>query len=270
MSDNYCELDNDLRTENDSIKNQIRNISISEMVKIFKDNKSEMEIDENSLNVPEGKNNEITSTSSQKESKKMFILSDCTNDTTIIRNKKRGRYTNSENEQKKLHDKFSLDNIKRKIQVHYQSFIINFINDILKSNGFKEQFLKLDYGFKKVINKQHIDNLKSKNIGEIVSNKISSKYKKEKNENSNLYKNFNKFEALGKIFDMNYLTFFRIYYMKKEKTIDLRKFGIEKEIILSKKTETYNELLEKQKNNKEYIKKIDECLKLNYLMEICI
>ena len=63
-------------------------------------------------------------------------------------------------------------------------------------------------------------------------------------------------EFFGAIFVLNYMTVFRIFYMKKEKTIDLRIFGIEKEINLSKKTETYYELLEKEKskeNNEKYI-----------------
>ena len=52
--------------------------------------------------------------------------------------------------------------------------------------------------------------------------------------------------------------------MKNEKTIDLRIFGIEKEITLSKETKTYDEFLAKQKDEK-YIKKIKEILNKNYL-----
>jgi hypothetical protein len=199
----------------------------------------------------------------------LFIVRDATNDTTLLKNKKRGRYTNLK-EKEKNHDKFSSDNILRKIQVHFISFIVFFLNDILKSFGIREKFLKLDYKFKKDVNKQKFAELKSKNIGEIISSKISIKYKKKENVNKNLYEHLKTNVFLRTIFDMNYMTVFRIFYMKKEKTLDLRIFGIEKEITLSKKTETYYELLEKEKskeNNEKYINLINECLNKKFLKE---
>ena len=69
---------------------------------------------------------------------------------------------------------------------------------------------------------------------------------------------------------MNYMTFFETYYMKNAKTADLRIFGIEKEISLSKKTETFHEFLEEEKSkskDEEYIKKIMKCINKNYLKE---
>jgi hypothetical protein len=56
--------------------------------------------------------------------------------------------------------------------------------------------------------------------------------------------------------------------MKKEKTIELRIFWIEKEIILSKKTKTYYEFLEKEKSkakDEKYINQIKEYLNKYYL-----
>jgi hypothetical protein len=199
----------------------------------------------------------------------LFIVRDTTNDTTLSKIKKRGRQTNLK-EEKKTHDIFSDDNILRKIQVHFISFIILFLNDILRSFGIREKFLKLDYKFKKDVNKQKFAEIKSKNIGEIISSKISTKYKTEENVNKNLYELLKTNEVLGAIFDMNYMTVFRIFYMKKEKTLDLRIFGIEKEITLSKKTETCYELLEKEKskeNNEKYINLINECLNKKFLNE---
>ena len=43
----------------------------------------------------------------------------------------------------KYHDINSTDNIQRKIQVHYLSFIISFLNDILKKLKYKQKFFKL-------------------------------------------------------------------------------------------------------------------------------
>ena len=202
-------------------------------------------------------------------SSNLFIVRDATNDTTLLKNKKRGRHTNLK-EKKKKHDKFTADNLLRKIQVHFLSFVVYFLNDILKSFGIREKFLKLDYKFKKDVNKQKFAELKSKNIGEIISSKISTKYKTEENVNKNLYELLKTNEVLGAIFDMNYMTVFRLFYMNKEKTLDLRIFGIEKEINLSKKTETYYELLEKEKskeNNEKYINLINECLNKKFLKE---
>ena len=199
----------------------------------------------------------------------LFIVRDTTNDTTLSKTKKRGRQTNLK-EEKKTHDKFSDDNILRKIQVHFISFIILFLNDILRSFGIREKFLKLDYKFKKDVNKKKVAELKKKNIGEIVSNKISTKYKMDENTNSNLYEYLKTNEVLAKIFDINYMTLFKMYYMKKEKTADLRIFGIEKEISLSKKTETFHEFLEEEKSkskDEEYIRKIMKSLNKNYLKE---
>ena len=92
----------------------------------------------------------------------------------------------------------------------------------------------------------------------------------DKNANSNLYEYLKINEVLAKIFDMNYMTFFETYYMKNAKTADLRIFGIEKEISLSKKTETFHEFLEEEKSkskDEEYIRKIMKSLNKNYLKE---
>jgi hypothetical protein len=248
-SENFIFPFNVLRTENDDFESQFKNISIDEIFDILKDY-----------------------TPIQEEHKKnpnLFITNVVTNDTSLLRNKKRGRTSISKNEDRKNHDRFSFDNIKRKIQVHYLSFIISFINDILKSLGFREKFYNLSYKFKHVVNKEQLTKLKSSNIGEIVSNKISTKYKRtEENINSYLYKQFETNEVLGKIFGMNYLTFFKVFYMKKDKIVNLRILGIDKEITLSKKTKTYYELLEKLKKEEDenYINQINELLNKNYLV----
>ena len=192
-----------------------------------------------------------------------------TKDTTELRNKKRGRQTNLKEGNKK-HDKFSSDNIIRKIHVHFITFIIFFIDDILSSFGIREKFCKLDYEIIKDVNKQKLTELKNKNIGEIISNKISTKYKKDGNTNKNLYELLKTNKVLGKIFDIKYFTFFKEYYMKNEKTVDLRIFGVEKEIILSKKTKTYYDFLENEKSktkDEKYINQIKECLNKSYLKD---
>ena len=80
---------------------------------------------------------------------------------------------NSKENKKKTHDKNTSDNLLRKVQVHYLSFIVNYLNDILKNLKYKQKFFNLDYDFKSNINKEYVENLKTKTIGEIISNKIS-------------------------------------------------------------------------------------------------
>ena len=63
--------------------------------------------------------------------------------------KKRGRKMefNEKNNNRKTHDKFNSDNLRRKIHVHFITFIISFFNEILSYLGFEEKFSKLDYKY---------------------------------------------------------------------------------------------------------------------------
>jgi hypothetical protein len=281
MSDNSFELEseystysfNSSKTENDSFKKQMDNISVEEMKEIFKDNKNEEDKDDLSCKENEVESNENIANSTPAEHKTSLFrtsISDRINDTTLLKNKKRGRKSNSEEEKEKSHDKYSPDNVKRKIQVHYLSFITLIINVILDSCGIREKFYKLEYEFKRIVNKKHFNYLINSKIGDIISKEISNKYKKKrKDNNSNVYNYFIANKVLEGIFEMKYLDFFRMFYMKKEKIVDLKIIGIDKIITLSEKTETYYDLLEKLKkeNDEKYIKLIDECIKNNYLSE---
>ena len=181
---------------------------------------------------------------------------------------KRGReraIKENENKKEKIHDKNTSDNLIRKIQVHYLSFIVSFLNDILKNLNYNIQFLKLNYEFKMNIKKEFVESLKKKTIGEIISNEISIKYKgKEKNFNKNLYEKIKDNEVLNKIFEDNYINLFRnIYYKSKEK-INLKEYGLNKDIYLSKNVKMFNNLL---KNDIEGNKKIKESIIKNFLSD---
>ena len=281
MSDNYFESlsenstysFNSSRTSNDSFENQLKNFPVDEMTKIFKDKKPEEDLDEIPTKANEGENNGIDTEPIPKEYKKDIFKvskSDEINDTTLLKHKKRGRKSNSEEEKEKSHDKFSPDNIQRKIQVHYQTFILDFVNDILEKLGIRKEFKNISYEYKKMVNKSQFNLLKNSTIGDIISQQISDKYKKlDKDYNSNLHKYLKTYKFLEKIFNINYLTFFRMFYMKNEKIVDLKIFGIEKVISLSDKTETYYDNLEnlKKEEDEKYIKEFEKCLKNNYFME---
>jgi hypothetical protein len=191
--------------------------------------------------------------------------------------KKRGRQTEEskstiEGSNQKIHDKFSIDNTLRKIQVHYISCIISTSNDILKAFNYQERFYKLDYNFKKTVNKDYFESLKKKKLIEIICNNISKKYKdKGENLNHKIYEKIKENTVLKNFFDENYITFFRDFYFKGDKIINLKKYGLDKVITLSKYVKIFKDLIRDNKNNVEnsekYIENLNLCVYQNYIPE---
>lgn len=178
--------------------------------------------------------------------------------------KKRGRQANENGGKKPTHDKNSTDNLKRKIQVHYMSFIIDSINDIIKQLGYEEEFLNLDYNYKKNVSNTFFLGLKKKKISDIISNNISEKYStKDTETNINLHKKLKNDKRLKKIFDENYLLFFKNIYFNFDDKINFIKYGLDKDIILSRKVERYKDLIKDATN--DYAKNLNSCVAQNYL-----
>lgn len=180
--------------------------------------------------------------------------------------KKRGRSGNTTNRKNaQIHDKYSEDNVKRKIQVHYLSFILSYINDILKQLGYKQEFLKISYDFKKNVNSKFFEGLKTKKISDIISNKISKKYKKiDEDSNIKLYENLRYNEDLKILFDAKYLDIFENIYL--ERNINFLNFGSDKKIQLSSDVKTFKDLKQKIKNQKkEYVEIINLYIKQNFI-----
>jgi len=205
--------------------------------------------------------------SSEKQTTYLFNVIDSTKYITQMTKKKRGRPSILNTN--KIHDKFSFDNLLRKINNHSLTSIVPFLNDILKFLDIKEEFYQLSYEFKKKIKNNYFCESKKKTLGEIICNKISPKYNHDENENINLFKKLENHEVLKNIFKMDYITFFKRYYMKSKKHINLSVFGLEKEIILSKKCKMYNDLIERIKksnngDNENYIKSIKKCIDKNF------
>ena len=121
------------------------------------------------------------------------------------------------------HNKYHPDNILTKIQVHFISFIFIFVNLVLKTLGYKEQFNKINYKIKRKISKKYINDLKGKNIEYILKQKKSPKYKKNK-ENEDIYEKLKNEPILKIIFSYNYKDFFNNFYCSKENNINLNKF----------------------------------------------
>ena len=187
----------------------------------------------------------------------------------ILKKKKgRGRIIKIESNAK-IHDKFSTDNLLRKIQVHYLNFIVAFLNDILDKLKIKQKFLKLDYEVKKNVNKKYVESLKKQNIGEIICHKISVKYRhQDENANMKIYEIIKENEVLNKILSENYLKLFKKIYYKSNNIINLKEYGLDENIVLSKKVKMFKDLLKDNEaldENKEYIKNIKECAIQNYI-----
>ena len=174
----------------------------------------------------------------------------------------------------KVHDNNSKDNLLRKIQNHYINFIVDFLNEYLKQKNINKNFFKLDYSFKKNVNKKFVEDLKTKNLRYIIINNISIKYTRhENNTNKNCLEEIESNEIykkeimdLKKLLSINYLDFFRKVYYKSNRYVNLKEFGIAAIIRLDNKVEMFNDLLNHNKENigEEHAKNIHKCALKNY------
>jgi len=189
----------------------------------------------------------------------------------LITKEKRGRKKYSNKKVKRIHNKNTADNLLKKIQVHYLSFIVSYLNEILQNLNYNIRFLKLDYRFKMNVSRKFFESLKKKTIGEIISSEISVKYKKsDKYINKKLYEQIKDNEVLNKIFEDNYLKLFRNIYYKSNKIINLKEYGLNKDIYLSNNVKMLNDLLKTNEDldtNKKYLKRIKEIAIKNFFPE---
>ena len=185
----------------------------------------------------------------------------------ILYNKRgRPKKSNQKNNVRKIHNKFTSDNLRRKIHVHFLNFIISFFNGILSYSGYEDQFYKLDYNRNiKNVNKAFFNRLKNKNIGEIISGKISSKFKnKEKDFNFFFFQKLKNDKILNKLFSQSYFLIFKVFYFPSKKKINLKEYGLDMEISLSEDVKMYKDLLEGVDDN-SYKNQIINYIKNNFL-----
>lgn len=156
---------------------------------------------------------------------------------------------------KKQHTASDDDNILRKIQVIFLSFIISYTNDIISSliNENVPRFKDLSYEIKKIVNHKFVESLKSKKIEDIVKLKITPKIKKDEKINQHIYDSILKIcPIIKEFFDRTYLSLFEEYYENQNNNFTFNG----KIISLSGKTikKTYNSLINKNFRYKEKIK----------------
>ena len=154
----------------------------------------------------------------------------------------------------KIHGSTDFDNIQRKIQVNFITFLIRLGNDALKTifgKKTKFHFKDVKYELKKIVNHDYIEHLKECNYSDIIKMKISPKNKRfGEDENKKTFTEICKnSDKLKNLFNKNYLYLFQKYYcnLKNGENIDLD--GIK--VTLSPKTKTLFNLLKKNEVNKE-------------------
>ena len=180
------------------------------------------------------------------------------------------------------HDKNDKDNIITKIQIHYRNFLISFLNEVTKKIIVEEfykmkkldkiinikeyLFNNIDHHFKANTKKENMKLAESIKIKDIISPSISlcKKYKIE-NKNINVMKKIEEFNnpILNRILNSKYLHYFSLYY-NSNRQINLREGEYNFELELSKNIKLFNDLIEKDKNDQNYISKLKKFAILNF------
>ena len=194
--------------------------------------------------------------------------------TRLFLNKGRKRSKKYVESNKKKHGKYDFDNIITKVQVHFIKFIINVSNDIIKTFLGKNTdlyFKDIDYNIKRNVKFSHLEYLKNLKLKDIITKNISKKFiSLDRDHNEKVYNNIIKAnnincnyliinqtkkdspiilnqreisKFLNDFFNMNFLALFDLYYYKPEPSNKIIINGIE--IVLSKKTKTFSELINK-------------------------
>ena len=177
--------------------------------------------------------------------------------------KKRGRIPKNEKKRNK-HGKNTDDNVISKIKSHSMKFIINLLNDCIPSNDKKTKctrFKHLNHQETRNPNQIHIDELKNSTLNDLLNKiSVSSKYKCNEYANRKLVDKYTKKNSFMKdLFKMGYLELFNYYYNGNKPTREI--IINDKTIKLSKHTETFYDLIKKNKDDKIHIERILEVAK---------
>ena len=165
---------------------------------------------------------------------------------------------------RRIHSASDDDNVLRKIQVHYLTFIVNFTNDVIRTfieDKNVPQFKNLDYKIKKIVKHKVVEDFKSKTIGEILKSRISPKMKTyDSFANNNIYDDIcNRSPLMEEFLQTQYINLFKEYYNNKDRKIEVNG----KIMQLSSRTKTYNDLILKNYQYKDKIKYITATYFLN-------
>ena len=149
--------------------------------------------------------------------------------------KKRGRSIkeiDKKDQKLRQHSSTDFDNLLRKLQVHYLTFVIQFAN-IMLDNFYPSdknfRFLNISYDAKKNVKHSYVESLKMKKMKDILIMPPSKKYKINSNQNINLeiYERIRETNSfLEDFFEITYLELFNKYYMKNSKIFEFNGISI--------------------------------------------
>ena len=169
-------------------------------------------------------------------------------------------------DEEKMHDKFSQDNVTRKIQIHVMNSLIQYVNEIVSKIDLGLEhipvFNKIDYSFKKNITKKIFEENKKKTIENLIEREVSSKFKKfSRDSNKRELEKIKNNEIIKNILSQKYIDYFREVYYKNERSIDLSKYGLKKIINLSKKVKLYEDIFKGKVVDEKYRDRVEEIIK---------
>ena len=183
----------------------------------------------------------------------------------------------------KKHDKMEKDNIVRKIQVHYCNFLICFINEVIKRIIIEESYQTenaetithmkdyllntIDYRFKSNIRKDFMQITENMKIKDIISPSVDfcDKYKlSNKNKDIMSKIELKNHPILNKILNQKYLFYFNDIYYQNKRKFDLNEGNMTLSIVLSDNTKTFNDLVLKNMDDKNYILKLKRVVMQNF------
>ena len=253
-------------------------ISLKEMENIMKDSPKNEFDEDDSTDIYFTKSSKIDLQSTDC-STKSFSLTDkdviYKDFFRTVLHKKRGRKKEKEEKEKKskkCHSSDDFDNIQRKIQVSFISFLVRLANDLLKNifgQKTKFHFKDVDYELKKIVNHKYIESLKKSKYSDIMELRISPKNKRfSKFENKETLNKVCKYSPfLKKFFGNNYLYIFQKYYctiINNKEEVDIDGF----KVTLSPKTKTlYNLLIKNESNKKKFNSVVEDVYfsEINYI-----
>ena len=174
--------------------------------------------------------------------------------------KKRGRKKklqeniNNINQDEKVHNKFSSDNMKKKLKTLFHNYMIDLLNNLMKEH-FKEnrmKFIKVNSRITKDINIEYNRNLFNKKIKDIIIDE-SNKYKN-RNNNKECIKYIETQkdnENIIKILNTTYKTLFIEYYLNnfKSNKYNVKSFEEHKEKLLKEYGKEYLDKFIENANN---------------------
>ena len=265
METNFHEIENESKKnkvkENIKIEHNEKNDSYNEYLddyQIFKIINIENNSDEFSYN-------EYNLFEEQKEIS--------TNPVTLNINEKKknipGRKKNTSNKYTSTHTRINPDNCRVKIKCHYNNFIIDFFNKLIKKKFNKQiyKFRKLPYDISKNVSKKYNKSLLNTKIKDILTMEISGKYKNiDPQQNINTF-NKSKFLTLEykELLEMKYDEFYQKIYLPDNYNEIKNKYNLDKNTIKGDLKQILNNLENKNQLNGEYKNKILNVAKYEFI-----